>query len=120
MELGQVEDRTEILKKDNAKLLQRWLDAKQAEANRMNQANEFYEDMRNRHQAVMNWRGDAASQNRGPNPRTDDNDNLDVMSLSQSSIVSGNGEANGGGTTHSAIDGTTSQSDLGTNLNPNG
>ena len=119
LELGQLEDRNESLKKDNAKLLQRWLDAKQAEANRMNQANEFYEDMRNRHQAVMNWRGDATSSNAGAN-RLDDNDNLDVMSLSQSSIVSGNGEPNGEGTTHLVKDGTKSQQDHGTNLNPNG
>lgn len=56
MELGQIEERNQTLTKDNAKLLQRWLDAKQAEANKMNEANEFYENMRSRHQAVLNWR----------------------------------------------------------------
>jgi autophagy-related protein 16 len=56
LELGQIEERNQTLTKDNAKLLQRWLDAKQAEANKMNEANEFYENMRSRHEAVLNWR----------------------------------------------------------------
>ncbi|KAJ7900085.1 hypothetical protein B0H14DRAFT_3080469 [Mycena olivaceomarginata] len=34
VQLGQIEERNQTLTKDNAKLLQRWLDAKQAEANR--------------------------------------------------------------------------------------
>ncbi|TFK76891.1 ATG16-domain-containing protein [Pluteus cervinus] len=52
LELGQIEERNQTLTKDNAKLLQRWLDTKQAEANRMNEANEFYEDMRS-HRAAL-------------------------------------------------------------------
>jgi len=56
LELSQVEDRNQNLAKDNAKLLQRWLDAKQVEANRMNEANEFYENMRTRHETVLSWR----------------------------------------------------------------
>lgn len=56
MELSQVEERNQTLNKDNAKLLQRWLDAKQVEANRMNEANEFYENMRSRHDTVLSWR----------------------------------------------------------------
>ncbi|KAF8912871.1 ATG16-domain-containing protein [Gymnopilus junonius] len=56
LELSQVEERNQILAKDNAKLLQRWLDAKQVEANRMNEANEFYENMRTRHENVLSWR----------------------------------------------------------------
>ncbi|CAA7266637.1 unnamed protein product [Cyclocybe aegerita] len=56
LELGQVEERNRDLAKDNAKLLQRWLDAKQADANRMNEANEMYENMRSRHQNVLSWR----------------------------------------------------------------
>ncbi|EAU92922.1 hypothetical protein CC1G_03709 [Coprinopsis cinerea okayama7 len=48
LELGQIEERNQTLSRDNAKLLQRWLDAKQAEANRMNEANQFYEEMRTR------------------------------------------------------------------------
>ncbi|KIK28657.1 hypothetical protein PISMIDRAFT_27631 [Pisolithus microcarpus 441] len=63
LELGQIEERNQVLVKDNAKLLQRWLDDKQAQANRMNEANDFYEDMRSRHQAVINWQGEAQPQN---------------------------------------------------------
>ncbi|KAJ2928788.1 hypothetical protein H1R20_g8345, partial [Candolleomyces eurysporus] len=37
LELGQIEERNQTLSKDNAKLLQRWLDAKQTEANKMNE-----------------------------------------------------------------------------------
>ncbi|KAG6911805.1 hypothetical protein DXG01_000052 [Tephrocybe rancida] len=65
LELGQIDERNATLTKDNAKLLQRWLDAKQAEANKMNEANQFYENMRSKHDAVLNWRdgseGDAKS-----------------------------------------------------------
>jgi autophagy-related protein 16-1 len=55
LELGQIEERNSTLSKDNAKLLQRWLDAKQAEANKMNEANQFYETMRTKHQTVLSW-----------------------------------------------------------------
>jgi len=59
LELSQVEERNQNLAKDNAKLLQRWLDAKQAEANRMNEANEFYESMRSRRDEVLSWRDNS-------------------------------------------------------------
>ncbi|KAK0473192.1 ATG16-domain-containing protein [Armillaria novae-zelandiae] len=59
LELGQIEERNQTLMKDNAKLLQRWLDAKQAEANKMNEANEFYENMRSRQQNVTTWRDET-------------------------------------------------------------
>ncbi|KZT21685.1 ATG16-domain-containing protein [Neolentinus lepideus HHB14362 ss-1] len=95
LELGQIEERNQILTKDNAKLLQRWLDAKQTEVNKINEANEFYEDMRTRHQAVLNWRNGS----RGP----------DDDSVSQGS-VSGKGEGPDEGT----------QSEKGTNRTPNG
>jgi len=61
LELGQIEERNAVLTKDNAKLLQRWLDAKQVEANKMNQANEFYEEMRSRRDTVLEWQNGAAS-----------------------------------------------------------
>ncbi len=48
LELGQIEERNQALVKDNAKLLQRWLDAKQAEVNKMNEANDFYEELKHR------------------------------------------------------------------------
>ncbi|KAG5639365.1 hypothetical protein H0H81_003509 [Sphagnurus paluster] len=64
LELNQIEERNTTLTKDNAKLLQRWLDAKQAEANKMNEANQFYENMRSKHQTVLNWRdGEGGSRN---------------------------------------------------------
>jgi autophagy-related protein 16 len=57
------------LTRDNAKLLQRWLDAKQVEANKMNEANEFYEDMRTKHQAAailqLNVKGEDADDANG-------------------------------------------------------
>ncbi|KIL70622.1 hypothetical protein M378DRAFT_183246 [Amanita muscaria Koide BX008] len=61
LELGQIDERNQTLQKDNAKLLQRWLDAKQAEANKLNEANEYYETMRSRDQAVVNWRNGTSS-----------------------------------------------------------
>src|SRR5882762_3257289 len=88
LELGQIEERNQNLTRDNAKLLQRWLDAKQSEVNRMNEANNFYEDMRTRHEAVLNWRnGSEVSSNVG--------DNLETKSASHKSPLSGNGSANG-------------------------
>ncbi|TFY70688.1 hypothetical protein EVG20_g2306 [Dentipellis fragilis] len=113
LELGQIEERNQNLTRDNAKLLQRWLDAKQTEANKMNQANEFYEDMRTRHEAVLNWRdGSESVSNTG--------DNADAQSVSQHSHLSGNGSANGEGPTAGTKDGTRSQPEKGVNLTPNG
>ncbi|VDC01882.1 unnamed protein product [Peniophora sp. CBMAI 1063] len=60
LELDQIEKRNQDLAKDNATLLQRWLDAKQAEANKINEANDFYEDMRTRHQSIKQWATDAS------------------------------------------------------------
>lgn len=91
LQIGQTEERNENLQKDNAKLLQRWLDAKQAEVNRMNEANDFYTDMRTKHQATVNGNSE-----------------------------SGNGSANGEGTTGGTKDGTKSQPDTAVNLTPNG
>ncbi|KAH9937517.1 autophagy protein 16-domain-containing protein [Fomitopsis serialis] len=54
LELTQIEERNAILTKDNAKLLQRWLDAKQAEVNKMNEVNDLYEDLQSRRQAALN------------------------------------------------------------------
>lgn len=95
LELGQIEERNATLNKDNAKLLQRWLDAKQAEANKMNEANEFYEDLRTKHENVLNWRDDSHGDS-GSNA----NHNADTRSISQGSM-SGKGSANGEGKTAS-------------------
>ncbi|CAE6477726.1 hypothetical protein RSOLAG22IIIB_01267 [Rhizoctonia solani] len=46
LELSQIEQRNEELKKDNAGLLQRWLDHMNDAANKMNHANAFYTELR--------------------------------------------------------------------------
>ncbi|KAF7339864.1 ATG16 domain-containing protein [Mycena venus] len=107
LELGQIEERNQTLTKDNAKLLQRWLDAKQAEANKMNEANEFYENMRSRHQTVLTWRDGSV----------DDANGAD--SASQSS-VSGNGDAEEGDQPTRRKDGTPSPAAKAVDLTPNG
>ncbi|KAK0529927.1 hypothetical protein OC834_003493 [Tilletia horrida] len=48
LELGQVELRNEHLAKDNAALLQRWLDKVQDEANQLNDANDFVREVEKR------------------------------------------------------------------------
>ncbi|THH08728.1 hypothetical protein EW145_g2512 [Phellinidium pouzarii] len=117
LELGQIEERNGILTRDNAKLLQRWLDAKQAEANKMNEANDFYEDMRSRHQAVLTWRDKASA----PPSSVGGDDYADVHSVSQpSASASGNGAANGDQKAGQTKDGTNSQPEPVTNLSPNG
>lgn len=81
LELGQIEERNQILTKDNAKLLQRWLDAKQSEANKMNEANDFYEDMqKNRNDAVLSWREGSNAGDAPQNP----------SAMSSSTSLSGN------------------------------
>jgi len=99
LELGQIEDRNQTLTKDNAKLLQRWLDAKQAEANKMNEANEFYENLKSQHQTVIAWR----------NGGTD-----------SASSVSGNEELNDEEMLSIPKNGTSSPLQMGVSLTPNG
>ncbi|KAI0348703.1 ATG16-domain-containing protein [Trametopsis cervina] len=101
LELGQIEERNQTLVKDNAKLLQRWLDAKQAEVNKMNAANEFYEDMKSRKETV----------------RKDENVDPPAGSNAQES---GNGEPkrNSGSTT--TKDGIPSHAETDVTLTPNG
>jgi autophagy-related protein 16-1 len=107
LELGQIEERNQNLTRDNAKLLQRWLDTKQAEVNRMNEANDFYEDMRTRHQAAANAR-DASDTAANPGDHTD------------SQRTSGNGSVNGEEIGAGTKDGTKFQQEKGVNLTPNG
>jgi len=117
LELGQIEERNGILTRDNAKLLQRWLDAKQAEANRLNEANEFYEDMKSRRDAVRKWQGgsDNASTT-GPGSLDDGTGSA----VNRTSSGSGNGIANGDRRSGQTKDGMKSPPEPGTNLNPNG
>lgn len=121
LELGQIEERNSILTRDNAKLLQRWLDAKQTEVNKMNEANDFYEDMRSRHQAVLNWRdkSSAPPSNAGDEQPNAQNAEADPPSSSAAS-GSGNGHANGDRKTARKKDGTKFPPDSSTTLNPNG
>ncbi|KAG6850317.1 hypothetical protein H0H93_014892 [Arthromyces matolae] len=104
LELGQIEERNATLTKDNAKLLQRWLDAKQAEAQKMNEANQFYENMRSRHQAVLNWRNDS------------EGDELDTGSIQ----VSGKGEVHDNNHLTVVRDGRPSLTQVTVNQTPNG
>ncbi|OCH96629.1 ATG16-domain-containing protein [Obba rivulosa] len=110
LELSQIEERNQTLTKDNAKLLQRWLDAKQAEVNKMNDANDFYEDMHSRRQAAMS--SQTASGN-----GTDDKS--DVQSVSQDS-ASGKGDQTKESGSTGKKDGTPSPRETGVNLTPNG
>ncbi|KAH0838480.1 ATG16-domain-containing protein [Lanmaoa asiatica] len=102
LELGQIEERNQTLTKDNAKLLQRWLDDKQVQANKMNEAMDFYEDMRSRHQAVVNWRGTDGPQ--APPPGT----------------ASGNGVRLGESTELTTTDGQRSRPQTNQDQSPNG
>lgn len=62
LEYTTMEEQKEELRKDNATLLQRWIDRMNTEADKMNDANAFYEDMRTRwHQPTP---GDEASNGR--------------------------------------------------------
>jgi autophagy-related protein 16 len=116
LELGQIEERNSILTKDNAKLLQRWLDAKQAEANKMNEANEFYENMQSQHQAVLSWRdGSGGEGGRELNP-SNGADNISQTSTS----VSGKGDASNTSHTNPRKDGIPSPAGNPMDLTPNG
>lgn len=48
LELNQVEARNDDLKRDNASLLQRWLDRARDEADKVNEANKFLEEIQQR------------------------------------------------------------------------
>ncbi|KIY69656.1 ATG16-domain-containing protein [Cylindrobasidium torrendii FP15055 ss-10] len=98
LELGQIEDRNQTLIKDNAKLLQRWLDAKQAEANKMNEVNEFYQD-------TLRMR----TQNKPP-----------PSSATDSSSESGNADASEDFKSMVTMDGTLSHLEKGMDPTPNG
>lgn len=107
LELGQIEERNSILVKDNAKLLQRWLDAKQEEVNKMNEVNEFYQDMRSRRETTPRTGTESST------------DNLDSDPNHKPS-VSGNEEVNGTAEAAKTTDGTTSQEETLVNPIPNG
>ncbi|GJJ09428.1 hypothetical protein Clacol_003650 [Clathrus columnatus] len=97
LELGQVQLRNESLMKDNASLLQRWLDSKNLEAERLNEANVFYDQMAEMH---------AAAAIRRP--------------LSSDTIGSGNGPVNGNSRAIPMGLTTALQAQETVHLNPNG
>jgi autophagy-related protein 16 len=80
----------------------------------MNEANDFYEDMRSRHQNVLNWRdgsqGDASS----------NNNNTDITVCVTGRSMSGNGSANEETTMASTKGGTPSPAKDVVDLTPNG
>ncbi|KAF8973777.1 ATG16-domain-containing protein [Flammula alnicola] len=110
LELTQVEERNQTLAKDNAKLLQRWLDAKQVEANRMNEANEFYENMRSRHDTVLSWRDGSGNEVPASNPGAS----------SRPTSVSGKDSANPDPPAATMKNGALSPASQALNLTPNG
>ena len=82
----------------------------------MNEANDFYEDMRSRHQNVLSWRDGSnnGSATGGPGlggPGSTSGDEL---------LLSGNAEGAEEGKAGQTRDGTKSMSDPKTNLSPNG
>ncbi|KAI0374346.1 ATG16-domain-containing protein [Pilatotrama ljubarskyi] len=107
LELSQIEERNQTLTRDNAKLLQRWLDAKQAEVNRMNEANQFYEDMQSRRQASLNTHAGANGDEKGDLSGTN-------------AFGSGNGEERKETGATTMMDGTPSHAETDVNLTPNG
>jgi autophagy-related protein 16 len=115
LELGQIEERNSILTKDNAKLLQRWLDAKQAEANKMNEANQFYETMRSQHQAVLSWR-DGSDGGQGATGFSHNG----IDSSSKASSISGKGVPNDPAPLPPMKDGISSPVQDTVDLTPNG
>ncbi|GAA6056722.1 hypothetical protein JCM3770_005865 [Rhodotorula araucariae] len=65
LELSQLELQNDHLKTDNAALLQRWLESKAAEADRMNEANAFLAEARRLHAAAGAGAAPSAESARG-------------------------------------------------------
>ncbi|KAI8995466.1 ATG16-domain-containing protein [Trametes punicea] len=107
LELSQIEERNQTLTKDNAKLLQRWLDAKQAEINRMNEANEFYEELQSRRQAALSKQASTNGDEKG-------------APSAVNASGSGNGEERKETGATTTTDGTPSRAETDVNLTPNG
>ena len=110
LELGQIEERNAILVKDNAKLLQRWLDAKQEEVNKMNEVNEFYQDMRSKQERTV-------PESAGP---TGGGGGTPDQTNGKPARLSGNDQLNGTASTAKTTDGTTSSGENSLSLTPNG
>jgi autophagy-related protein 16 len=70
----------------------------------MNEANDFYEDMRSRHEAVINWRDGGEG----------------ILASGNGTSPSGNGIKEGESTAQTLMDGTKSQGDMISEQTPNG
>jgi len=83
----------------------------------MNEANDFYEDMRSKHQNVLNWREESQGD---ANSSITNNKDEETQSVSQGGSVSGNGDANEEGTAASTKGGTPSPAKAALDLTPKG
>jgi autophagy-related protein 16 len=86
----------------------------------MNEANDFYEDMRSKHQNVLDWRDGSQSDAKSSVNNSSNAKDAAAPSVSQSDSVSGNGEANEEGMTASTKGGTPSPARDVVDLTPNG
>jgi len=99
LELNQVTSRNEVLKVDNASLLQRWLDHMNEAASKMNSANMFYEDLqskgwsdrKNPHTGGNATAGDPLVSGNGSVTETDDTDQDPFLNLQDNEPVGKNG-----------------------------
>lgn len=103
LEVNQLEQRNTDLRRDNASLLSRWIDKMNLEAEKLNEANMFYEDLKTRHELAAAALGD-----------------LPTGSLSAGPSGSGNGLANGTSRTTGKSPATGSTSSTLQSLSPNG
>ncbi|KZW02089.1 ATG16-domain-containing protein [Exidia glandulosa HHB12029] len=62
LEIGQLEQRNADLRKDNASLLSRWIDKMNLEADKLNEANVYYEELKTAHDTQL---GDLPSSGNG-------------------------------------------------------
>lgn len=84
LELNQVELRNDNLKRDNASLLQRWLDRMNDEAERMNEGNRFLQEVDQRRTPREEWgEGKGVGRETWPGKSS-------ASSLSQLSTISSN------------------------------
>lgn len=82
----------------------------------MNEANDFYEDMRSRHQAVLTWRDGSVGDSAGNPTNSNGGDAASRSSVS----VSGNGDAKDNSPSSLTTDGTPSPATREEDLTPNG
>jgi autophagy-related protein 16-1 len=83
----------------------------------MNEANDFYEDMRSRHQAVLSWRDNNSAP---PSSASEGAGGGETGGGGADEPGSGNGVGREGRKTGQTRDGIKSISDPKTNLSPNG